>query len=697
MDFLLFGCFLAGYTFSTAKSTNFENQPLHQQLTRAEHLSVFGHPDLLDQLPDVPSYEVITPYHPFARVERSIRWPTRCPKTLHRTLKMFNKTVSTDVTAKSDICAYRMNDHNTSAAVHVVAQDYTLNGYISHNDELYRISPVPPRLRKRALHSNYKTQHIVFGIHNLNLEALKTRMGKSLDDASEWSNAQKCAVDGKAECPNGRCLYETQTQRLGRSGSTNDGKRATLELSVFLDAEAYKRFSGYLGSTAIMHDFLLLFLHQVDLLLHLPTFGPPVDVKLVKLTMLTSQPTDIPTSGDIETTLAAFSAYQKNLNSAPESDPSHWDHALYLTSIKLSRGGTDYTVMGMSRVGAVCNPDYSATVAELGAKDKLQNAVQSSGFMAAYMVAHEIGHSIGLMHDGDGNSCPTGKYIMSGSRGWSGQTLWSECSKTALQEKLASRSCLYDTNSSPMSSENNIAKFPSPPGQIYTANAQCALQMQNPQYVRDPIQKISEICGSLQCLNSVKGMTSTIGPALDGTYCGSKNWCSGGDCVPWTGDLPVSDPGWSSWAKGACESGCIEHGTGYQITQRLCNNPEPQNTETGCAGENHQVSLCSDNAICGARQSASAYASQKCQAYYTAGVTGIMPEGKQFPYDSDKPESACAIYCKTDAGDSYKHPKNAVAVMLGQEAYFPDGTWCNSDGSRLYFCIDHRCVPQSDT
>ena len=51
----------------------------------------------------------------------------------------------------------------------------------------------------------------------------------------------------------------------------------------------------------------------------------------------------------------------------------------------------------------------------------------------------------------------------------------------------------------------------------------------------------------------------------------------------------IVDGRWSEWSITNCTKSC---GTGEQLRQRYCNNPEPDNGGTTCQGKSFQSTLC---------------------------------------------------------------------------------------------------------
>lgn len=52
----------------------------------------------------------------------------------------------------------------------------------------------------------------------------------------------------------------------------------------------------------------------------------------------------------------------------------------------------------------------------------------------------------------------------------------------------------------------------------------------------------------------------------------------------------------------------------------------------------------------------------------------------------------CYILSKKDNGQYYT-PRLDLND-LGVDPYFPDGTWCHSDGKQNYYCQNHHCLPE---
>lgn len=67
--------------------------------------------------------------------------------------------------------------------------------------------------------------------------------------------------------------------------------------------------------------------------------------------------------------------------------------------------------------------------------------------------------------------------------------------------------------------------------------------------------------------------------------------------------------------------------------------------------------------------------------------------GLQASYDNQKIWMSCAIYCKKRGTTSYYAPRIELND-LGINPYYPDGTFCHSDGVESYYCINAHCLPE---
>lgn len=243
-----------------------------------------------------------------------------------------------------------------------------------------------------------------------------------------------------------------------------------------------------------------------------------------------------------------------------------------------------------------------------------------------------------MHHDSSGNSCTKEGFIMSPSRGTNGETQWSTCSRDVMS-RLSWAKCLLDGGWPKPDLDQK--KFADTPGQVYTAKKQCEVLLTDRDAFASPSQQLSTICYNLQCKTPHRSGYYHSGPALEGTECGPKKYCFGGECVNKEPPkvVEVIPGGWGPWNLGACTSGCTFKSKGYQEKRRVCNKPLPVNTDSGCDGSSFEVGLCKDEKICAKkkRSSSSEFASGKCKEF-----SKLLPQldakgaGLQAPHEESK-------------------------------------------------------------
>uniref|UniRef100_A0A453YZI8 Peptidase M12B domain-containing protein n=1 Tax=Anopheles gambiae TaxID=7165 RepID=A0A453YZI8_ANOGA len=482
--------------------------------------------------------------------------------------------------------------------------------------------------------------------------------------------------------------------RDGRNRSApSKNAKPLIELAVFFDEAAYKTFAPYFDyNDAALRDFILAYINGIQALYHHPSLGQGVDIALVYLELMRTQPSAMPHyNGERNQLLDSFCAYQSVLNRG------RWDMALYLSGLDfyaIENGRRAGGTMGLATVGGVCLSDYACVIAEFGARNVFGKPYPSSGFTSIYIAAHEVGHNLGMHHDSVGNGCPKDGFVMSPSRGTQGETTWSSCSADVITQ-LSWAGCLFEQDSKTVA-EYDTSKYYDHPGQVWTAKKQCEVLLTD----KDAILASTElpaICQNVRCRTPHRTGFYFAGPALEGTDCGDNKWCKGGTCTKQKKKPSNIIPGgWSEWKDEECVSGCLEQSMGYKRRTRRCDNPPPVNTDQGCEGVAFDVAICDDGKLCQAnREPVQFYANRRCREFSQL-LPRLDPEGRgiQGPYDSKRLWMSCAVYCKRADSEAYYAPRFDLND-LGVDSYFPDGTLCHREKDTNYYCQQHHCLPEN--
>ncbi|KAJ8972920.1 hypothetical protein NQ317_010578 [Molorchus minor] len=467
-----------------------------------------------------------------------------------------------------------------------------------------------------------------------------------------------------------------------------DGAPAFVETAVFVDRDLFDhmKINFPMDTERELIRFVLAMINAVQLLYHDPSLGRPVNFVLKRLEILKEEASGLVRPPDIDRFLSNFCNWQRTKNPVGDREPLHWDHALILTGLDLyvrgKHGKISSQVVGLAPVSGMCTASSSCTVNE------------GRHFESVYVVAHEIGHNLGMRHDGPSaeNDCDPSSYIMSPTLG-SGKITWSPCIlpnrnvyliTAVLQDSLTIVQRVHCQEKDLMLISN------------YGRGSKHSTQ-----------QPLNDVCRDLHCER--ERYTWTSHPALEGTICGNNMWCRGGRCVvkglvvsaAYTSQQNMSqrekiNGGWSVWKPFSdCASGCLfgEEGrlrsgsTGIMVSERLCNNPRPQNNGADCEGPSTKYSTCNAQQCQKnvPRLTIHEFAEQICTR---AKEVDKDLTGSGMQKISTDPEEACLVWCQK---------RNGSTKSRGWT--FPDGTACQTRQNRygkVRRCEEFVCDPYDE-
>ncbi|XP_053201786.1 A disintegrin and metalloproteinase with thrombospondin motifs 17-like isoform X2 [Panonychus citri] len=516
-----------------------------------------------------------------------------------------------DLTIQEADCFYQgvcLNHLNSSVALSLCDG---LRGLIETNSGIYVINPIPPGLASHPRFNNlFDSQaHIVVkkgALDDYHCPHSGKRVPITLNSFTNYSPPLTPPLPSQLP-PLSSADNHNRTRRSTKDKITG----ITVETAVFIDETLYsmmqKTFPGDTEHQVV--TYVLTIMNAVQLLFRQPSLGISVNISIVLLDILKTQPKDLISSDNIDTYLTNFCVWQHNkrtINNQNGESKSRWDHALLLSGINMyvidNQGRKKRHVVGLAPVSGMCNSLNSCTISE------------GTSFQTVLVAGHEMGHSLGMEHDGnqDGNLCDHDNFIMSPTLG-AGKTSWSSCSREYLEKFIEQpqASCVL----TPTSSVNILSSFSSQPestklpGQLFDANQQCVLRFGSDSR-RSLVQPESDVCRSLRCdTGTARNVVALYAhPALEGTNCGEDKWCREGKCITRVNSIETAESKiiysnsnmittipapetflkdepkvqlWSDWSSYTqCSSDCVVKGHlkpfGVMVSIRTCNVPSSE-------------------------------------------------------------------------------------------------------------------------
>ncbi|XP_064476651.1 A disintegrin and metalloproteinase with thrombospondin motifs adt-1-like isoform X2 [Ornithodoros turicata] len=494
-------------------------------------------------------------------------------------------------------------------------------------------------------------------------------------------------------------IPRSQRRCNGRREKSKAHSRLVLEVGAFCDEACYRGYIDFLKSKEKLRDIMSAVFSQLQVYFKSPSVALQLDLKIVHMEILEKQPLDLPTyGGDSDKLLESFSQYQKERNPR-DGTPGHWDVAVLFTGLDMTHfvdGQKSSTVVGKSWVNGFCEPKYSGLVIEFGASGPEGVPAMSSGIQASHVLAHELGHNLGLYHDGPpkNDPCMDRKFLMSSWKSHDVLSIWSKCSRKFLDELNRSRkvSCLQNTAADDDNSRLlNRWKLDELPGQRWDADEQCKIFLKD-DAAQHAIKynNMSSICRILKCRTPKRMSLYGAGGALEGSYCGGKNWCQLGKCTPFPKGVKVIRGGWTDWTEMKnCTSSCLQDSVSLRRFERSCTNPQKKNTEDGCEGDDVMFRPCNSDMKkeCQKTTTNKEYIATKCEQFSKI-KPDLHPPGTQLPYDQNVTWRSCAIYCSYK-GDRFINAKFSTNDVSEVDTYLPDGARCHADSP--FYCQNRQC------
>ena len=255
-------------------------------------------------------------------------------------------------------CHFLMHSNNVVAALDLCSEGEVSGVIVTKSHAVMELLPHRSQLDENLNHVLFRS----YMVPDWNSEQVEIR-NKTISSGHHLVRRVKPPRPGWEEedeqdmVETGR-MIEHSSLLLQHSNET----KKVLEIAVFLDATAYKRFSEYfrkVGAENVdleVKHLLLSYINGIQALYLLPSLGQGLTISIVRLELATERDPYESHAGDREQILASFCEYQSSLNPSQKGGPGGWDAAVLVTGLDLHEAGANDkgVTLGLSPVGGVC-------------------------------------------------------------------------------------------------------------------------------------------------------------------------------------------------------------------------------------------------------------------------------------------------------------------------------------------------------